>query len=274
MTDAVLASAANRNWVKVPPARGGRKWRHDEDDRLFPAPRADALRAAAASAPAAGAGARPGAAAGAAARRSPPLEETGFQPIFDGKSLKGWDCDPDFWRVEGEAIVGETARRASAEAEHLLHLARRLARRFRAEAAVQAHRRGYGNSGIQYRSVELPDVARWVMKGYQADIDAQQRYTGQIYEERGRGFLALRGQIQLYRRRQEAGSIGSLGDGDELKKLIKVDDWNDIHIIARGNTIIQLINGHVMSQLIDDDKAGRKMAGLIGIQLHMTAGRR
>ena len=51
------------------------------------------------------------------------------------------------------------------------------------------------NSGIQYRSVELSDVGKWVLKGYQADIDIDNRFTGQIYEERGRGFLALRGQF-------------------------------------------------------------------------------
>ena len=57
-----------------------------------------------------------------------------------------------------------------------------------------------------------------------------------------------------------------------MKNIIKIDDWNEMHIIARGNTLIQIINGRVMSQLIDDDKAGRKMDGLIGIQLHRTSG--
>jgi hypothetical protein len=33
-----------------------------------------------------------------------------------------------------------------------------------------------------------------------------------------------------------------------------------------------MVNGHVMSQIVDDDKTGRKMAGLIGIQLHVTPG--
>ncbi len=56
-----------------------------------------------------------------------------------------------------------------------------------------------------------------------------------------------------------------------LKKFIKSGDWNDIEVIARGNTMVQLINGHVMAILIDDDKANRKMDGLIGIQLHVTA---
>ena len=71
---------------------------------------------------------------------------------------------------------------------------------------------------------------------------------------------------------KKPGVVGSVGDGAELKKLIKIEDWNEVHIIARGNVLIQLINGHVMSQIIDDDKAGRKMDGLIGIQLHKTSG--
>ena len=64
--------------------------------------------------------------------------------------------------------------------------------------------------------------------------------------------------------------MGSTGDGDELKGLIKSGDWNELYIIARGNTIIQLLNGRVMSVVIDDDKANRKMDGEIGIQLHVT----
>jgi hypothetical protein len=201
-----------------------------------------------------------------------PLEESGFRQIFDGKSLAGWDCDPDFWRVEGDALVGETA--AGHQPKQNIFCIWRDGSPGDFELKLQYKLTGAdsGNSGIQYRSVELPNVARWVLKGYQADIDAQQHYTGQIYEERGRGFLALRGQISYIGDGKKTGAFGSVGDGDELKKLIKVGDWNDIHIICRGNTIIQLINGHVMSEVIDDDRTGRKMAGLLGIQLHVTPG--
>jgi hypothetical protein len=202
----------------------------------------------------------------------PPLEETGFKSIFDGRSLKGWDCDPNFWRVEGEEIIGET--RADHQPPQNIFCIWRDGSPGDFELKLQYKITGAdtGNSGIQYRSVEMPEVAKWVLKGYQADIDAQQRYTGQIYEERGRGFLAMRGQLAYIGDGKKTGSIGSVGDSDELKKLIKVDDWNDIQIIARGNSIIQLINGHMMSQIIDDDKSGRKMSGLIGIQLHKTTG--
>ncbi len=186
------------------------------------------------------------------------------QAIFDGKTLAGWDGDPAFWRVENSAIVGETKPgvmpkqntfliwRGDSPADFDLDLEYRLTG---------------GNSGIQYRSSELPDI-RWAMKGYQADIDAEQQYTGQIYEERGRGFLALRGRAA----RAEAASkplvLGSLGSDAELKGAISAQGWNKYHITARGNTLVQTLNGRVMSMLIDDDTVNRKLDGLIGIQLH------
>ncbi len=198
-----------------------------------------------------------------------PLEESGFQPMFDGKTLGNWDCDPDFWRAENGEIIGET--RADHQPKQNIFCIWKGGSPGDFELKMQYKLTAVtGNSGIQYRSVELPSVARWVMKGYQADIDGQQQYTGQVYEERGRGFLALRGQITYVPDGKKVGSIGSTGDNERLKSLIKNDDWNDLHIIARGNTLIQLINGRIMSVVVDDDKANRKMDGEIGIQLHVT----
>ena len=124
-----------------------------------------------------------------------------------------------------------------------------------------------GNSGIQYRSSELPEI-RWAMKGYQADIDAEQRFTGQIYEERGRGFLALRGQMARVEAGAKPAVLGSLGNEGELKASLNAQGWNEYHIIARGTVLIQTLNGRVMSILTDDDTANREVDGLIGIQLH------
>src|SRR6202521_5296951 len=125
----------------------------------------------------------------------PLLEETGFHPIFDGTSLKGWDCDPDFWRVENGVMVGETT--AGHQPKQNIFCVWRDGKPADFELKMQYKMSGAdtGNSGIQYRSVELPDVAKWVLKGYQFDIDARETYTGQIYEERARAFLALRGQF-------------------------------------------------------------------------------
>lgn len=202
----------------------------------------------------------------------PPLTEEGFRPIFDGNSLHGWDCDPDFWKVVDGAIVGQSTLDHQPKQNTFCIWKGGEPGDFELKAEYRLTGVHDGNSGIQYRSVELPDVARWVMKGYQADIDLAQRYTGQIYEERNRGFLALRGQIAEVPDGKKAGAIGSVGGDAELKKFIKDGDWNEIHIIARGNTLIQLINGHVMSILVDDDTANRKMKGEIGIQLHRLPG--
>jgi hypothetical protein len=193
------------------------------------------------------------------------LEESGFQSIFDGKSLAGWDGDPGFWRAENGAIVGQTA--ADKQPKQNTFLIWRGGSPADFELKLQFKLTGF-NSGIQFRSIELPNI-KWAMKGYQADMDGEQKYTGQIYEERGRGFVAMRGQITYIADGKKPGVLGSLGDANELKSVIKSEDWNDLDVLARGNTIVQLINGRVTSMLIDDDTANRRMDGLIGIQIHV-----
>jgi len=187
-----------------------------------------------------------------------------FVPIFDGRTLNGWDGDPKLWRVEKGAIVGETT--PSTIPKQNSFLIWRGAHPADFELKLEYRLTG-GNSGIQYRSSELPEI-RWAMKGYQADIDAAQRFTGQIYEERGRGFLAMRGQFAAIEPGHKPAIVGSLGDDTALKTAIHEQDWNEYDIVARGNIFIQVLNGRTMSGLIDDDSANRKMDGLIGIQLH------
>lgn len=212
---------------------------------------------------------------GAAAQQQPrgsgrgptiaPLEESGFRSIFDGKSLEGWDGDPSFWRVEDNAIVGQTT--AAKQPKQNTFIIWRGGKPANFELKLEYRLTGF-NSGIQVRSVELPDI-KWAMKGYQADMDGAQQYTGQIYEERGRGFLAMRGQFTYIGEGKKPGVAGSLGDDASLKEVIKSADWNGFHLIARGNALTQILNGRVMSMLIDDDAAVRKMDGLIGIQAHV-----
>ena len=171
-------------------------------------------------------------------RSIPALNETGFTPIFDGKSLAGWDGDPQFWRVQDGAIIGQTA--ADKQPKQNTFLIWRGGSPADFELKLQYRLTGH-NSGIQIRSAELPNV-KWAMTGYQADMDAAQQYTGQFYEERGRGFLAMRGQFTYIGQGQRPGLVASLGDGAELKSLIQGDDWNELHLMARGNTLVQLLN--------------------------------
>jgi len=225
--------------------------------------------------PAAGQGGRRG--GGAPGGQVLPFEDhAGFEQIFDGKTLKNWDGDPAFWRVENGALVAEsTPEKRLTENTFLIYRGGEPADfELKLEFRINAT-----NSGIQIRSQYLPQgttsgqgavAGKWVLKGYQADIDFANQYTGQIYEERGRGFLALRGQISHVTDTGAVQVIGSLQrNPDDLKNIIKVNDWNQVHLIARGNTIIEVFNGSISSIVIDDDAKGRALSGLIGFQMHV-----
>ncbi|MHB1021631.1 MAG: 3-keto-disaccharide hydrolase [Acidobacteriaceae bacterium] len=192
--------------------------------------------------------------------------DAGFTPIFDGKTLHGWDGDPKYWHVENGEIVGEVTPQTLLKQNSFLIWRGGKPANF--ELIVEFRISRAGNSGINYRSVEIPHT-KWLLRGYQADIDAANKYTGQNYEERGRTFLAERGQMTHIVTGKPPAVIGSLGTADELKSFIKPGEWNRYHIIARGNVLIHILNGHVMSEVIDDDTANRKFSGLIGVQVHV-----
>ncbi len=212
---------------------------------------------------------------GPAGRQGPPRgrpapvpdDNTGFTPIFDGKTLNNWDGEPGFWRVEDGAIVGETTpdRKLKLNTFLIWRGGKTADFEFKAEFRITES----GNSGVQYRSVALTDVGKWVLKGYQADIDGRNNFTGMLYEERGRGFVAPRGQFSRMTEGSVPKLVGSPGDSEALKSFIKSGDWNQIHIIARGISITHVINGHVMSMCLDEDPKGRAMEGLLGLQLHV-----
>ncbi len=141
-----------------------------------------------------------------------------------------------------------------------------------------------GNSGINYRSSRI-DSLPYAMKGYQADIDGRNRYTGQNYEERGRTTLAYRGQRTTITPLADPSSplrdniksnawvpmvvSGSLGSTDSLSQFIKSNDWNEVHIIARGNRLQHYVNGILMSEVTDNDPVNGKASGELGVQVHV-----
>jgi hypothetical protein len=203
-------------------------------------------------------------AAGLAAFKAP--KQAGFVKIFDGKTLNGWDADTAFWRVEKGEVIGEVVPGHVPKANTFLIWkgGQPADFEFKAEYKISPE----GNSGIQYRSEELKDI-RYALKGYQADIDGADVYTGQNYEERGRGFLAMRGQKALLKAGEKPTITGSVGNSDELKAFIKQGDWNEIRIVAKGNKMQHYINGHLMSETVDEDAAARKSSGVLGMQVHV-----
>lgn len=191
-------------------------------------------------------------------------DEEGFKPIFNGKDLDGWDGNPDFWRVEDGAITGQTTPENPTRGNTFVIWRGGKPADF--ELKLQYRIVG-GNSGIQYRSVEVPNL-KWVISGYQADFEAGDTYSGILYEERGRGILARRGQKTVIGEDHKPQVVGSVGDSNEIQSKIKKEEWNDYHIIAKGNHLIHKINGVTTVEVIDEDEERRRDAGLIALQLH------
>lgn len=194
-----------------------------------------------------------------------PDDVTGFVTIFDGKSLNGWDGDPRFWRVEDGAIVGETTVSNPVAQNNFLIWRGGVLRDFELKLDFQMNG---SNSGIQYRSTELPDVGKWVLKGYQADIDFTQNYLGNVHDERGRGVLSRRGEVTRIVDGPTFKVVGTIGDSTLLRGVMNVTGWNQYHIIARGPVLLQFINGQLIAVAIDEDSKNVSAEGVLGFQMH------
>lgn len=194
-------------------------------------------------------------------------DEDGWQTIFDGKTLDGWDGNPDFWRVEDGAITGQTTTEKPTKGNTFIIWRKGETADF--ELKLEYKIVG-GNSGIQYRSFEVPDN-KWVIGGYQADFEAGDTYSGINYGERFRGkILAPRGQKTLLKTVNgefKIEQVGTVGDSKEIQAKIKKEDWNTYHITAKGFTFEHRING-VVTSICTDEAEDRRAKGVLALQLH------
>ena len=196
-------------------------------------------------------------------------DEPGFRPIFDGKSLNGWDGDLRYWRAADGVMTGEITPDTIIRSNTFLIWRGGSPGDF--ELKVDYRISTSGNSGINYRSVVVEDKVtpsnKFAMRGYQFDIDGKNQYTGNNYEEKGRLFLAERGEVTHVTGARKPAVLSRLGDNKEMTRFIN-EGWNSIHLIARGNSMIHCLNGQVMSITLDDDPA-RERKGLLGVQVHV-----
>ena len=112
---------------------------------------------------------------------------------------------------------------------------------------------------------------QWNMWGPQYDFDAGNRYTGQFYEQStGRGIVAWKGQMVRTEKGKNPRLIASLGEPAVIDSYYKPNEWNELHIIATGNTLTHILNGHVLSVLIDEDPTYLRKSGVIGLEVEAT----
>ena len=209
----------------------------------------------------------------------------GYISLFDGASLKGWDGNPKFWRVEDGAIAGESTRQNPSGNTYLVYRDMK-AKDFTLKFEMKVV--GKGGSGFQYRSQTgipwlvpvSPAVISnagpvnldWMMTGPQADFWPSQIYTGQFYSENtSMRIIAWRGQVVESFGASKKVLMGSIGDRKALGDLVKTNDWNQYTVIARGGTFIHIVNGQLMAVLVDDDpESSNNQPGLFGIELEST----
>jgi hypothetical protein len=195
------------------------------------------------------------------AARSAPLEE-GFTSMFNGKDLTGWEGKPGWWRVDNGCITSEsTAEKPCPIAHYLMWRGGRPG-----DFDLRCEYRLFGasaNSGIQFRSRELPD---WDTSGYQADMETGDQWTGCLFEHT-RGGVAMRGQ-KVVLDKDGKKQVTLIGDGQELLKHIKKNDWNAYRIVARGSDLSLEINGVLMCQATDQQAGLAARDGVIALQMH------
>jgi len=192
-------------------------------------------------------------------------DEQGFVPLFDGKTLDGWEGDARFWSVQDGAITGQTTEDNPTEHNTFL-----IWRQGKVDDFVLRfeYKLIGGNSGVQYRSFQNPDWEEWVVGGYQADFEAGDRYSGILYGERFRGILADRGQKTVIGPNHKPKVVEQFGDAAGLQKHVKKEEWNEYEITAEGYHFVHKINGQVMSEATDEDTEMRRRCGIVAIQVH------
>lgn len=197
-------------------------------------------------------------------------DEPGFESIFDGKTLAGWEGNPTYWRAENGVLVGEITPATVIKSNTFIIWRNGRPKDF--ELKLDYRISADGNSGINYRSSVIPDPVtpdnKFAMRGYQCDLDGRKRYPGNNYEEKGRLFLAVRGQMTHVVGGRPPVLVSTIGNTDDLARLV-TDDWNEVYLVVRGNVLTHIINGRVMSVVVDDDVPNRPVDGLIGVQVHV-----
>jgi 3-keto-disaccharide hydrolase len=190
-----------------------------------------------------------------------PQPPEGFQAIFNGKDLTGWEGSADNWSVKDGCLTGVTD--GSLKYNRFIIWRGGTVRNF--ELRVQVKVTPDGNSGLNYRSKHRPDLGNGVVTGYQCDVVAARAdYNGMLYEERGRRILAHTGEKVIVDTEGQPWVV----DKFPVKEF-KPDEWHEYRVLVRGNHHQHWIDGHPTVEAIDLDEKNRALEGIVGVQVHV-----
>ena len=202
--------------------------------------------------------------------------------LFNGKDLTGWEGNPQLWSVKDGVIHGETTpsednpNKSTLRHNTFLVWTAGVVGDFELHAKIRMTS-AWGNSGIQYRSkLQEQGADGPIVSGYQADMETGPKYSGILYEEKGRGILAERGQQVVVKptepdvKKVNKEVTGSVGNSQEIQDSIKIAEWNDYVIIAKGNHLEHFINGKKTVDVTDEDPR-RAKEGILALQMHAGA---
>jgi hypothetical protein len=209
---------------------------------------------------------------GQEAVKTAPPEPEGMVKMSNGTDLTGWDGDTRLWKVKDGAIRGETTPENQTRGNTFLTYVGDQGKPvvFRDFELRLSFRIEGGNAGVQYRSTHMPERRenKWVVKGYQAEVENTPGKVGFLYHESGRGWLVDVGDMMVIREDGKKEIVGKLGDRDAIARTYKKGDWNDYVIICKGNHVQHYLNGVQTVDLIDYDTKNAPREGIIALQIH------
>jgi hypothetical protein len=201
-----------------------------------------------------------------------PAEPANMEALFNGKDLTGWDGDSRLWSVKDGVIHGETTKENPAKGNTFLVLKGRKFGDFELRFSFRCT--ASNNSGVQYRSKHITEGKvnnPWVVRGYQHEIRNENKLpsvSGFIYDEGGkRGRVCLAGENATWENGKKT-VAATLIDAAGYQKLFKLNDWNDVVIIAEGNHLRHFLNGTQILDFTDKDPQLALKEGVIALQLH------
>jgi hypothetical protein len=197
-----------------------------------------------------------------------PPEPEGMVQLFKPNDLSGWEGDTRLWTIKDGVVRGETTAEKQTKGNTFLIWRGGELADFELRISFRID---HGNSGIQYRSKQVesnnPDN-KWVVSGYQAEVENTPGKVGFLYHEKGRGYLCNVGEKVEIGEDGKPKVVGKLGEKAAIGSTYKKSDWNDYIIIAKGNHIQHYLNGIQTVDLVDNDPKGRAMSGLLALQIH------